>query len=100
MQCISNSLAEGSNPDPDADVGTAGGRLVRVKMARKRRWKDIIVASLCTSKCMCTVYMKIQIYMWCKTLHQTKGALLSTYSVCVYVKIKNKNKLIKFFLKN
>lgn len=62
-QCISNSLAEGSNPDPDADVGTAGGRLVRVKMARKRRWRDIIVASLCTSKCMCTVYMKIQIYM-------------------------------------
>ena len=62
MQCISNSLAAGSNPDPDAEVGTAGGRLVRVKMARKRRWRDIIVASLCTSKCMCTVYMKIQIF--------------------------------------
>lgn len=56
MQCISNSLAAGSNPDPDAEVGTAGGRLVRVKMARKRRRRDIIVASLCTS---CTVYMKI-----------------------------------------
>ena len=62
MQCISNSLAAGSNPDPDAEVGTTGGRLVRVKMARKRRWRDIIVASLCTSKCMCTVYMKIQIF--------------------------------------
>ena len=64
---------------------------MRVKKARKRRRRDIFVASLSTFVCMCTVYIKITTDMWCKKFVIKPEVLCGVLTLCVSIMTKLTN---------